>query len=114
MDQASSTIAAAAVSDKAPRASKNKTAAKQAPARQVATLAQRIVITFNTAARECPDATQVGNIARAFGLIEVDYHAIREATEEQIARSAKTLTDNLSEKAIEMHLQRIVDVVPKR
>ncbi len=109
MDQASSTIAAAAVSDKAPRASKGKPAAKQAPTRQVATQAQRIVITFNTSARECPDATQVANITRAFGLIEVDYHAIREATEEQIARSAKTLTDNLSEKAIEMHLQRIVD-----
>ena len=109
MDQASSTIAAAAVSDKAPRAGKGKPAAKQPPGRQVATQAQRIVITFNTAARECPDATQVANITRAFGLIEVDYHAIREATEEQIARSAKTLTDNLSEKAIEMHLQRIVD-----
>ncbi len=60
MDQASSNIAAAAASDKAPRASKGKPAAKQAPARQVATQAQRIVITFNTAARECPDATQVG------------------------------------------------------
>ena len=39
----------------------------------------------------------------------MDYHAIREVTEEQVARSAKVLADNLSDKAIEMHLQRIVD-----
>ncbi len=126
MTQASSNIAPAATADKADTAigaamataTPRKAAAKvqgkaqpatQAPARQVATQAQRTVITFATAAGECPDATIAANIARAFGLAEVDYHAIREATEEHIARSAAILADNLSEKAIEMHLQRIVD-----
>ncbi len=106
MSQASSNIAAPAASDKAAR--KNKPAA-QAPARQAATQGQRTVVTFTTAQRACPDASLAGNIVRVFGMPDVDYHAIREATEEQIARSAKALADNLSEKALEMHLQRIVD-----
>lgn len=104
MAQAPNNIASGAAPDKAARPGNGKTAA-----RQVATEAQRTVITYATAARECPDATQAATITRAFGLAEVDYHAIREATEEQVARSAKALADNLSDKAIEMHLQRIVD-----
>ena len=107
MTQASSNIAAPAAADKAAR--KSKPAAAQAPVRQVATQGQRTVVTLITAQRTCPDATLVGNIVRVFGMPEVDYHAIREATEEQLARSAKVLADNLSEKALEMHLQRIVD-----
>lgn len=107
MSQASNNIAPAATADKAARASKP--AVKQAPTRQVATQAQRTVITFTTAVRACPDAAHAAAITRAFGMTEVDYNAIREATEEQVARSAKVLTDNLSEKAVEMHLQRIVD-----
>ena len=109
MSQTSSNISPTAAADKAARAGKGKPASKQAPARQVATQAQRTVITFTTAARECPDATQAATITAAFGLNEVDYHAIREATEEQVARSIAVLADNLSEKATEMHLQRIVD-----
>ena len=116
MSQASNNIAAPAASDKAAR--KNKPAAAQAPARHAATQAparhaatqgQRTVVTFVTAQRVCPDASLAGNIVRVFGMPDVDYHAIREATEEQIARSAKVLADNLSDKALEMHLQRIVD-----
>ncbi len=107
MSQASNNIAAPAASDKAAR--KNKPAAAQAPARQAATQGQRTVVTFVTAQRVCPDASLAGNIVRVFGMPDVDYHAIREATEEQIARSAKVLADNLSDKALEMHLQRIVD-----
>jgi len=109
MSQASDNIAAPAASGKAATRSKSKPAAAQAPARQVATQGQRTVVTLITAQRACPDATLVGNIVRVFGMPDVDYHAIREATEEQIARSAKVLADNLSEKALEMHLQRIVD-----
>ena len=109
MTQASDNIATPAASGKAARTGKGKPAAPQAPARQAATQAQRTVISFATAARECPDAAQAATIARAFGLNEVHYHAIREATEEQVARSAKVLSDNLSDKAVEMHLQRIVD-----
>ena len=105
------TVMAAAIASATPRKvqGKPKPAAPQAPARQVATQAQRTVVSFITAARECPDATQAVGIARVFGFNEVDYHAIREATEEQIAHSAASLKDNLSDKAMEMHLQRIVD-----
>jgi len=88
---------------------KAKAAPAKAPVRQVATQGQREVIGFRTAARECPDATQVSNIVRAFGLADVDYDAIRETTEEMVARCAIALQGNLSEKAIEMHLGRIVD-----
>ena len=84
-------------------------ASPPAPARQVTTSGQREVIGFRTAARECPDATQVANIVRAFGLPDVDYAAIRETTEEMMARAAVTLQGNLSEKAVEIHLGRIVD-----
>ncbi len=107
MSQASSNIAVPAAADKAAR--KSKTATPQTPTRQVATQGQRTVVTLITAQRACPDATLVGNIVRVFGMPDVDYHAIREATEEQLARSAKALADNLSEKALEMHMQRIVD-----
>jgi hypothetical protein len=103
MPQASNNIAAANASHKASKAA-------DAPrSRQVATQAERTVITLETAVRVCPCAGQVAAIIRAFGLPDVDYDALRDATEEQIARSATGLTPILSEKALEMHLQRIVD-----
>ena len=69
----------------------------------------RQVVTFETAARLCPNAGVASKIVTFYGLDEVDYHAIREATEEHLAQSAKALADNLNEKALEIHLQRIVD-----
>ena len=111
MSETVNDTATAAAMSKATCALKGRIAAKTptAPARNVATTAQRTVITFKAAARECPDASQAASITRAFGMVEVDYDAIREATEEHIARSAAALADNLSDRAIEMHLQRIVD-----
>jgi len=100
---------AAAPGKKAKAAPAKASAAPKAPARQVATAGQREVIGFRTAAREIPDATMVANIVRAFGLPDVDYDAIRETTEEMVARCAIALKGNLSDKAIEMHLGRIVD-----
>ncbi len=69
----------------------------------------RQVVTFETAARLCPNAGVASKIVTFYGLDEVDYHAIREATEEHLAKSAEVLADNLNEKALEIHLQRIVD-----
>jgi len=90
-----------------------KQAAKQAPAvRQVATQAQRAVVTFETARRICPTEGMVANIARAYGLDGVDYEAVRSATEQNLAASAKILADNMGErfdKPLEMHMQRTVD-----
>ncbi len=111
MSETVNDTAITAAMSKATRAPKSRAVAKApaAPARNVATKAQRTVITFKSAARECPDATHAASITRAFGMVEVDYDAIREATEEHIARSAAALANNLSDRAIEMHLQRIVD-----
>ncbi len=133
MDQTNSNIGASSTEDKAAtaietamvsaKASKDKgkpagkaapkQAAKQAPVvRQVATQAQRTVVTMETAARICPNEAVATKITRLYGLDTVDYHAIREATEEHLALMAKTLADNLGErfeKPLEMHMQRIVD-----
>ena len=84
----------------------------QQPGRQAPMQGQRTIITFETAARICPNEGVATKITTAYGLHEVDYHAIREATEEQLARSAQVLADNLgerSEKPLEIHMQRIVD-----
>lgn len=91
---------------------KQATPAPQAPARRVNLQGQRTVITFATAARICPNEAVATKIATLYGLDPVDYHVIREATEEQLVRSAQVLTDNLgerSDKPLEMHMQRIVD-----
>ena len=69
----------------------------------------RQVVTFETAARLCPTQGVASKIVTFFGMDEVDYHAIREATEEHLVKSAEVLADNLNEKALEIHLQRIVD-----
>ena len=129
MDQTNSNIGASSTEDKAGTAiqaamvsanagkDKAKAPAKQsgkpAPAvRQVATQAARTVVTIDTAARLCPNEAVAAKIVRLYGLDDVDYHAIREATEEHLAVSAKVLADNLGErfeKPLEMHMQRIVD-----
>ncbi len=102
----------------AAKTGKGKQAPKSTPkqpapvGRTVATQGQRTVVTFETAARICPNEAVATKISRMYGLDEVDYHAIREAMEEHLAVSAKVLADNLGErpdKALEMHMQRIVD-----
>lgn len=67
---------------------------------------------METAARLCPNEAVAAKIVRMYGLDDVDYHAIRETTEEHLALSAKVLAENLGErfeKPLEMHMQRIVD-----
>jgi len=90
-----------------------KAAARPVPvARPVAPQGQRTVVTFETAARICPNEAVATKISRLYGLDAVDYHAIREDTEEHLAVSAMMLGNNLGErpeKALEMHMQRIVD-----
>ena len=73
-------------------------ATRTAPARQP--------ITLELAAALCPHATLAENLARTFGLDPVDAAAIREATEEHLAMASRELP--LSERALLMHLQRIV------
>ena len=68
----------------------------------------RTPITFETAARLCPSDGQISKIVVLYGLNAVDYHAIREATEEAFAAMSNALAPCMNEKALEMHLQRIV------
>jgi hypothetical protein len=63
-------------------------------------------VTLELAASLCPHSALAENLSRTFGLEPVDTAGIREATEEHLALASKELP--LSEKALEMHLQRIV------
>ena len=108
MSQIENNIAPAAAQGKA-RAGK-KAAAPQGPATAPrAAQGARQVITFDSAARICPNEGVATKIVSRFGMEAVDYHAIREATEQHLAQAAKVLADNLNEKALQMHMQRIVD-----
>jgi len=55
-----------------------------------------------------PHAALAENLSRTFGIDPVDYAAIREGTEEFVVRGANLLCDNLNDKAMEIHLQRVV------
>jgi hypothetical protein len=68
----------------------------------------RQTITFELVTRLAPNAAVADKIATRFALEPVDYHAIREATEEQVGRSAQALQSNVSDTAMKIHLQRIV------
>jgi len=81
----------------------------QKPAPQPARTPQaRQAITLELVIRMAPSRTQAENIATAFGLNEVDFNAIREATEEQVGLSATALATTLNEAALRIHFQRIV------
>jgi hypothetical protein len=69
---------------------------------------QRQTYTVEYATALCPHAGLANNLSSTFGLNPVDAAAIRENTEELIVRGANELTDNLNEKAMQMHLQRVV------
>jgi len=106
------TAMAVAKPAKGKQSAKGNTKQAAAPARPAVMQGQRTVVTFETAARICPNEAVASKISRMYGLDAVDYHAIREATEEHLAVSAKVLVDNLGErpdKALEIHMQRIVD-----
>lgn len=75
-----------------------KSAARTVPDRKPVTLEMVLAI--------CPHEALADNLARTFGLDPVDTAGIREATEEHVALAAKAL--DLSEKALEIHLQRVV------
>jgi hypothetical protein len=70
------------------------------PARRTATL--------EMAAALCPTSGQAERIAQSFGLDQIATAEIREQTERNVAEGAKTLQNELSEKAMQIHLQRIV------
>jgi hypothetical protein len=84
----------------------NKTRTQTAAKPATRTAQDRKPVTLEMALVLCPHASLAENLSRTFGLDTVDTAGIREATEEHLALAAQALP--LSEKALEMHLQRIV------
>ena len=68
----------------------------------------RLPITLELVAKHAPHDGLASNLARTFGLDEVDYAAIRESTEEHVALGARALDGALNDKAMQIHLQRVV------
>jgi hypothetical protein len=81
-------------------------AASPNPIRRATT--PRRSVTLEVVVNLCPHESLASNLSTTFGLEPVDFAAIREATEEHVVRSANALVDNLNEKAMQIHLQRIV------
>ena len=65
-------------------------------------------ITFERAIMVCPSLEQAERIARSFGLDTVAYDDLREVTRSTLVRQAEAFSETLNEKALAMHLQRIV------
>ena len=83
----------------APKTAQNTTTRKE-PVRQA--------ITLEAVIARAPHSGLAENLSRTFGLDCPEYAAIREGTEENVVRSANVLRDDLNDKAMEIHLQRIV------
>ncbi|ABE65064.1 ArgG gene in streptomyces clavuligerus-like (plasmid) [Nitrobacter hamburgensis X14] len=56
----------------------------------------------------CPDSAQALRISESFGLAILDSDGIRDLHERLIVETADALKDGLSDRAMEIHLQRIV------
>ena len=78
------------------------------PAKPSRTQPSRQSITLEAVVARAPHAGLAENLSRVFGVDPVDYAAIREGTEELVVRGANLLRDNLNDKAMEIHLQRVV------
>ena len=65
-------------------------------------------ITFEAVRFHAPSDAHAERFTRIFGLETVDYDGIRETTEECVGKSAHALEGNLNEKALAIHLQRVV------
>lgn len=56
----------------------------------------------------CPDAAQASLISESFGLPVLDSDGIRDLHEKLIVETADSLSEGLGERAMQIHLQRIV------
>ncbi|HCL66052.1 MAG TPA: hypothetical protein DIC56_14690 [Rhizobium sp.] len=56
----------------------------------------------------CPDTIQALRISESFGLSVIDSDGIRDLHRGQLIESAEALKDGLGEKAMQIHMQRIV------
>ncbi|MBY5579088.1 hypothetical protein [Rhizobium leguminosarum] len=78
----------------------NRPAARVVPLRKGATL-EMVRLT-------CPDTAQAMLIAESFGTAVVDSDGVRELHKRLIIETADSLSDGLGDKAMQIHLQRIV------
>lgn len=82
--------------------------AAQSP-RQTARVVQlRKGTTLEMARLACPDATQATRISESFGLAVLDSNGIHDLHERLIVETADSLSEGLAERAMQIHLQRIV------
>jgi hypothetical protein len=65
-------------------------------------------ISLELVIRQAPDQHTVENLTRTFGLDPVDFDGIRDVIGAQIRASGETLGEALNERALQIHLQRIV------
>ena len=65
-------------------------------------------ISLELVIRRAPDHQLVENLIRTFGLEPVDFDGIRDALGAQIQASGQKLGEALNERALQIHLQRIV------
>ena len=83
--------------------------AKSATTRQPARVVQlRKGATLEMVRLTCPDDAQAMRIAESFGTAVVDGDGIRDTHERLIIEAADSLSEGLGEKAMQIHLQRIV------
>lgn len=65
-------------------------------------------VTLEMVRLTCPDAAQAMRIAESFGTAIVDGDCIRDTHERLIIETAAALTEGMAERAMQIHLQRIV------
>lgn len=90
-----------------------KTARPAAPAKAVAqaparSMTARQVITLESAAAFAPTDDVMSKVYKVFALAPVPVAEIRESVEERIVLEARLLGTVMTDKALEMHLQRVV------
>jgi hypothetical protein len=71
-------------------------------------LASQRATTLDMVRHACPDTSQALRISESFGLPLVDSEGIRQLHHSQLIDSAAALKNGLSEKAMQIHLQRLV------
>ena len=83
--------------------------AKSATSRPSARVVQlRKGATLEMVRLTCPDAVQAMRIAESFGTAVVDGDGVRDTHERLIIETAEALSEGLAERAMQIHLQRIV------
>ena len=87
---------------------KTRTSTQTQAARTTRNTDQRQAYTIEYATAICPHAGLANNLSATFGFEPVDAAAIRDATKNLIVQSANALAANLNEKALQMHLQRVI------